>query len=262
MRRVLVTAAVLLTGHSGENTEAESKTGTPDDSTGTGTGADSDTDMDDSINGTKVVRKDTEAASPVIGVILMVGIAVILASIVGAFVVGVGGDIGQNEGATVELVQYSDRFSLTVVDVGDFEDAQIVGPQGQSSMRLNETFEEGTKIIIDERGFNNSDVKVSQPPSSLSLPPGEDDLVGGDSDNPPGANPEQCLIRHSADVVHGVNVDGADIGCSGQVLEDVAGGDADFAGDEIDFKLDAQYQLVISKGPSSRAKTFNIKDLK
>lgn len=254
-RRVLATAAVLLTGYSGGNTETESKTGTADDSTGTGT----DSYTDDSIDGTnEVARKDTEAASPVIGVILMVGIAVILASIVGAFVVGVGGDIGQNEGASVELVQYSDWFTLTVTDVGDFEDARIVGPQGQASMRLNETFEEGTKIIIYDGGFNNSDIKVSKPPSGVS-PASDGDLVGGDSNNPGG---EECLIRHNAKEVYGVSVDEADIGCSGQLLEDAAGGDADFAGDEIEFKLDAQYQLVISKGSSSRAKTFTIKDLK
>jgi len=256
LRRVLVTAAVLLTGYSGENTETDSETGTPDDSTV------ADSDAGDCVDGTnEISKKDKEAASPVIGVILMVGIAVILASIVGAFVLGAGGDIGQNEGASVELVQYSDWFTLTVTDAGDFEDARIVGPKGQASMRFNQTFGEGTKIIIYDGGFNNSDINVSQPPSSLSLG-SEDDLVAGNSDISSFPSGEECLIRHNADDVHGVNVDEADIGCSGQVLEDAAGGDADFAGDEIEFKLDAQYQLVISKGSSSRAKTFTIKDLK
>jgi hypothetical protein len=166
-------------------------------------------------------------------------------------VLGVGDDIDETPRAGVEVIQDSDSLRLTVINAGNLDSAQIVGPQGGKSMRFKDTFGVGSRIIIYDDGFNNSDINVSQPPSSLSLG-GQDDLVKGDSDSPGG---EECLIRHSADVVRGVTVNGSDIGCSGEVLETAAQNagnpDADFAGSEIKYQKDANYQFIGIKGSSS-----------
>ena len=47
--------------------------------------------------------EDTRAVSPVIGVILMVAITVILAAVIGSFVLGIGGDTEQTPQATFEV---------------------------------------------------------------------------------------------------------------------------------------------------------------
>jgi len=76
---------------------------------------------------------------------------------------------------------------------------------------------------------------------------------------------EECLINHDETDVRGVEVDNSSIGCSGKHLEDAAeslGGETGFAESEIPFQLDAQYQLVTTRGSSSRAKTFEVKDLR
>jgi flagellin-like protein len=54
---------------------------------------------------------DEDAVSPVIGVILMVAITVILAAVIGAFVLGIGGSQEQTPQASWEWNQQSGAFS-------------------------------------------------------------------------------------------------------------------------------------------------------
>jgi len=196
----------------------------------------------------------------VIGVILMVAITVILAALIGSFVLGVGDDLDETPRAGIEVVQDSDSVRLTVINSGNLDDAQIVGPKGGKSMRFEESLSVGTRIIIDRRGFNKtaSEINATPPPSDVrsevssgafSSQP-NDDLV---------LQSEECLIRHGAQVVYGVEINGSDIGCSGKILQDVAdqGGpvgtlqDPDFAGSEIEYEKDAEYQFIGIKGSSS-----------
>ena len=63
------------------------------------------------------------AVSPVIGVILMVAITVILAAVIGSFVLGIGGDINETPQAQLSVeatVNSSDQLNVTIThDGGD-----------------------------------------------------------------------------------------------------------------------------------------------
>jgi flagellin-like protein len=200
--------------------------------------------------------EDTEGVSPVIGVILMVAITVILAALIGSFVLGVGQDIDETPRAGVEVIQDSDSLRLTVINSGNLDSAQIVGPQGGKSMRFKDTFGVGARIIIVDGPSGASFNDSSSDFNNTALPPGSDaraeasgnDLVGN----------EKCIIRHSADVVRTVEINGTDIGCSGKLLEEIAGSgaagsldDPDFAGSKIKFQSDSTYQFIGQKGSSS-----------
>ena len=90
----------------------------------------------------KKLFTEERAVSPVIGVILMVAITVILAAVIGAFVLGLGGDtestpqaslnfqiVDDGEGVEVEH-RGGDSFNLTNVEIaGDLDDdAAFVDP--------------------------------------------------------------------------------------------------------------------------------------
>jgi len=53
----------------------------------------------------KALLADDDAVSPVIGVILMVAITVILAAVIGTFVLGLGENVSQNASAGVSAVE-------------------------------------------------------------------------------------------------------------------------------------------------------------
>jgi flagellin-like protein len=61
------------------------------------------------------VSGDSRAVSPVIGVILMVAITVILAAVIGTFVLGLGDSVQTNvqAGATVSADSANDRITVT-----------------------------------------------------------------------------------------------------------------------------------------------------
>lgn len=190
-----------------------------------------------------------------IGVILMVAITVILAALIGSFVLGVGDDISETPRAGVEVVQDSKSLRLTIINKGNLDDAQIIGPDGGKSMKFEDSLDVGTRIIITKNEFNNSVANVTPLPSGsdarseLNSETGETDLVGD----------ENCLIRHGADIVYGTRINGSDIGCSGKLLEQIADDtgaagsiqDPSFAGSEIPFESDSTYQFIGIKGSDS-----------
>jgi flagellin-like protein len=62
-------------------------------------------------------KKSDSAVSPVIGVILMVAITVILAAVIGSFVLNLGGNLEANPQAGVTFDQDSDNVTVQVVSM-------------------------------------------------------------------------------------------------------------------------------------------------
>ena len=77
----------------------------------------------------KKLFTEERAVSPVIGVILMVAITVILAAVIGAFVLGIGGD--QNATPTASI-------SLDADDGGADDSTVTIGHNGGQTLQLDE----------------------------------------------------------------------------------------------------------------------------
>jgi flagellin-like protein len=95
-----------------------------------------------------VTRKNDEAVSPVIGVILMVAITVILAAVIAAFVFGMSGNIQKTKVVSVSLT----RTNATNVN------AIFNGGQDASST-YNITFS-GTSVTTTTMGTGTSSIAV------------------------------------------------------------------------------------------------------
>jgi len=72
-----------------------------------------------------VTRKNDEAVSPVIGVILMVAITVILAAVIAAFVFGMSGNISKTKTVAV-TAQKIDATHISVMNQGGQDQAAMV----------------------------------------------------------------------------------------------------------------------------------------
>lgn len=72
----------------------------------------------------KVASKlsETRAVSPVIGVILMVAITVILAAVIGTFVMGLGNNVDKNAQAGVSFDQNSTAVDIQLTSLGNVND--------------------------------------------------------------------------------------------------------------------------------------------
>ena len=178
-------------------------------------------------------RKDS-AVSPVIGVILMVAITVILAAVIGTFVLGLGDNVQETPSAGVSISQEANEsVTFTIVSTGNLDGARIVGPDGNRSADAADSLESGVRVIIRDDGFDEDEIQKSP---DLTGDGNEEDLVGD----------EECLIRHGQEEVRGAPIEGADIGCSGAALEEVAdnlGVDVDLDGSPITYQI-GEYQLL------------------
>ena len=116
----------------------------------------------------KSAFQDSErAVSPVIGVILMVAITVILAAVIGTFVLGLGDSLGQNANAGVSVDKNATNSSATVtlVDKGNVESVNVtsgtnsstlnnvgesvtVGFDGEKDMQVIGVLPDGTETVI------------------------------------------------------------------------------------------------------------------
>ena len=85
---------------------------------------------------------DDRGVSPVIGVILMVAITVILAAVIGTFVLGLGGNIGST--ATAGVSVSGDNVTLTNMGT-----AERVVVQGNSTSNLGNLTSVGDSVSID-----------------------------------------------------------------------------------------------------------------
>jgi flagellin-like protein len=179
---------------------------------------------------------DDSAVSPVIGVILMVAITVILAAVIGTFVLGLGENVQTTPTAGVNVDQEANQsLTFTIVDPGNLDDGLVAAPNGNRSALIGDTLNAGVQIEINRGGFN--DVQNTSD---------GDNLVGG----------EECRIIHGRETIAGFEVDGADIGCSGQTLAtQAAAGNLDNVepdnnqalegalGSEIDYEI-GEYKLI------------------
>ena len=80
---------------------------------------------------------EDRAVSPVIGVILMVAITVILAAVIGTFVLGLGESVQQNPTAGVTV----DGDSVTLVSLGPNTDGVKCVPSDNSTYTVGGTIE-------------------------------------------------------------------------------------------------------------------------
>jgi len=174
--------------------------------------------------------RDDSAVSPVIGVILMVAITVILAAVIGTFVLGLGENVDGTTSAGVSVDQTAGQsFSVTIVDSGNLDTAGIVGPDGARSAfaSTEDLLAAGATLrVADDANFarNPSTINATFPETSADLTsnPGNTTLVAASDSQDVSTVVEECYISHSADIVSGVYVDQAGIGCSGLALQDYA----------------------------------------
>jgi len=107
---------------------------------------------------------DDRGVSPVIGVILMVAITVILAAVIGTFVLGLGDQIGGSAtaGVTVEG-DNTTNVTVTLTNLGTAEEVDIVYDNGTSvessvnSVPLNNT---GARAQLDNSTPGDGDYSV------------------------------------------------------------------------------------------------------
>ncbi|WP_049910215.1 type IV pilin [Natrinema gari] len=76
-----------------------------------------------------VGNEDQRAVSPVIGVILMVAITVILAAVIAAFVLDLGGSVSQEAqaGVTIEVDEQQEEIQVEVTSLGNADHVNLKG---------------------------------------------------------------------------------------------------------------------------------------
>ena len=151
------------------------------------------------------VNNDDRGVSPVIGVILMVAITVILAAVIGTFVLGLGDSIGDNQPTaqlSVDLDQ--DAGNLTIEhDGGDSissETLTVIVTAGDQP-------EEDENDVFDSR-FSVGDAETAED----VIDTGEDDIDGGEDlrirvVHQPS---DSFLLDRSIEVTESFNLDGFD----------------------------------------------------
>ena len=91
-------------------------------------------------------NNDDRAVSPVIGVILMVAITVILAAVIGTFVLGLGDSLGDN--------QPSAQLGVDITDVDEGEDTANVTIEHRGGDRIDS---ETLRVIVSDSSGNQVD---------------------------------------------------------------------------------------------------------
>jgi flagellin-like protein len=108
----------------------------------------------------QMLSEDEQAVSPVIGVILMVAITVILAAVIGTFVLGLGNQVGNSAPTT----------SLTIQDAGEEYDWQFNYNQSVISISHDngdKLDSENLRVIV--RNESNGDTLLTFDPASEKL---------------------------------------------------------------------------------------------
>jgi len=96
------------------------------------------------MNLEKTAQTDDRAVSPVIGVILMVAITVILAAVIGTFVLGLGENVESNPSAGVTTETLDDNtIDVTITSLGPNTDGVKCilkdGSEGTSTEQVGDT---------------------------------------------------------------------------------------------------------------------------
>ena len=111
---------------------------------------------------------EERAVSPVIGVILMVAITVILAAVIGAFVLGIGGETDAAPQASLSLAEESDEDKFSIEHRGgdriDFNDITIIVSADSNTERLSFTEEDSPEeegeYSADEDEISTGDTAI------------------------------------------------------------------------------------------------------
>jgi archaeal type IV pilus assembly protein PilA len=106
-----------------------------------------------------VTRKNDEAVSPVIGVILMVAITVILAAVIAAFVFGMSGNITKTKVVAV-TVQQPDSQYITVTyqggqDAGSFSYGTVIVTPAEQTPAITVQYANATPPLYAVAGTTN-----------------------------------------------------------------------------------------------------------
>jgi flagellin-like protein len=103
-------------------------------------------------------RKNDEAVSPVIGVILMVAITVILAAVIAAFVFGMSGNIQKTKIVAATVSQSNSSSIVMTYNGGQDSDtlAAICWTVRDSNAALMGTIGSNTKVQVGTSVINNS----------------------------------------------------------------------------------------------------------
>jgi len=96
------------------------------------------------------VSADNRAVSPVIGVILMVAITVILAAVIGGFVLGLGGDLQSAPQAQISISAAGNGAVDISHDGGDsIASADLVVSDGSNSINFDDQYTEDELAVGD-----------------------------------------------------------------------------------------------------------------
>ena len=116
------------------------------------------------------INDDDRAVSPVIGVILMVAITVILAAVIGTFVLGLGDSLGDNQ-PTAQLSVDDVDFNNDNVTIGHNGGDTLQG--GDLRVTVNGTesgeFPDGSFAVGDSEELDVSDEGITEDASRLRI---------------------------------------------------------------------------------------------
>ncbi len=125
----------------------------------------------------KTIRSgEDRAVSPVIGVILMVAITVILAAVIGTFVLGLGDDIGGDD-AQASLNFNQDDETVTVTHQGGDNLTGIAEAVG-------EPVEDGSEGLEDLQGGGTSDSFNVTESGTVSIVKDDSDVATFEAEDP------------------------------------------------------------------------------
>jgi flagellin-like protein len=171
--------------------------------------------------------RDDSAVSPVIGVILMVAITVILAAVIGTFVLGLGDNVQETPSAGVQVDREANQsVSFNVVSEGNLDAARIVAPNGNRSARASDTLSAGLRIEIRDGGWDADEIQnLTTPVNKALVEPSAD----------------ECRVVHGQEEVRGSPVNGADLPCSGELS--ILGTTIELGGSPITYQT-GEYRLI------------------
>ncbi|RQH00422.1 type IV pilin [Natrarchaeobius oligotrophus] len=114
--------------------------------------------MDAKLIRDKLVGGEQErAVSPVIGVILMVAITVILAAVIAAFVLDLGGSVGQEAqaGVSIEVDESAEEIHVEVTSLGNADHVNLSGDADSSDANLTDMTVGDTATLADHSPYDN-----------------------------------------------------------------------------------------------------------
>lgn len=142
-------------------------------------------------------KVDNRGVSPVIGVILMVAITVIIAAVIGTFVLGFADNLNEPAQAGVEIVEESDSTIVRWTGSGNAESVEVllngtqvdtldaVGDRTELAVQEGETVSALAKVNANEEGTIVKTQSINSTSSAYesSMNNSGDRIVSGDSTN-------------------------------------------------------------------------------